>query len=325
MCYLWNGLILGQLRQLDSDTFKWITQDPFNVHLFESISQFYGKVNSAKFGEYENSMCAGLPHFSTQYMRCWGRDTFIAFKGLLLVPKYHKEARDTILYFAKVSRHGLIPNLHDTGHNTRFNARDATWFFLQSVKDYVNCSEESVDFLNQKFTKVFFSDNHAEHLKAVKESKPEIELTVSQLIQEILQKHAQGIKFREWNAGIKIDEHMKDNGFEIQIKLDPTTGFLIGGNRDNCGTWMDKMGSAPSNKGVPASPRDGAPIEITGLCYSVVSWLKDLHDQGKFEFSGVDITEDHHYTYESWAETLKYSFERCYWIPNDSGDDFSYC
>ena len=120
-------------------------------------------------------MSAGLPHFSTQYMRCWGRDTFIAMKGLLLVTNYHQEARDTLLYFAKVSRHGLIPNLHDTGNNTRFNARDATWFFLQSVKDYIQISKEGVNFLQQKFTKTFYSDSQSIHLEALDNKEPEIE------------------------------------------------------------------------------------------------------------------------------------------------------
>ena len=100
---------------------------------------------------------------------------------------------------------------------------------------------------------------------------------VSQKSDNCIVRNAQGIEFREWNAGQQIDAHMQDQGFNVKISCDQDTGFCFGGNEFNCGTWMDKMGSKwDVNKGVPATPRDGAPIELVAMQYSVLTWLASL-------------------------------------------------
>lgn len=41
------------------------------------------------------------------------------------------------------------------------------------------------------------------------------------------------------------------------------------------------------SKGVPGTPRDGAPIETIGLLKSKLRWLNELSSKGKFPFKGV--------------------------------------
>lgn len=75
---------------------------------------------------------------------------------------------------------------------------------------------------------------------------------------------------------------MKSEGFNVEIILNKETGFLHGGNQYNCGTWMDKMGSSDKtgNKGVPATPRDGAPIELVAMQFSVLKFMQEIADSG---------------------------------------------
>ncbi len=141
------------------------------------------------------------------------------------------------------------------------------------------------------------------------------------MMHQILQSHADGIKFREWNAGSQIDGDMRDEGFNINIRVDRETGFVLGGNQSNCGTWMDKMGSShkTGNKGIPATPRDGAPIELTALLYSSLRFMEELVSNSSINENHIQVTGENGnvelWTYQQWADRIKLNFERCYWIP----------
>jgi len=258
------------------------------------------------------SLCAGLPHFASGFMRNWGRDTFISLRGCLLATQRFDEARSTILVYAKVVRHGLCPNLLDAANNPRYNARDATWFLMQAIQDYVEMAPEGTDFLAAPVSlkwPVKEWDTDLAHLEPK---------TIADLIHLICAAHAKGIQFREWNAGSKIDEHMTDAGFNISVRLDEETGVIYGGNEANCGTWMDKMGSSDKahNRGVPATPRDGAAVEIVGLLKSTLRWVSSLDDKA-FPHSSVKTSTGKELSYKEWNSRLQANFERLFWVGED--------
>ena len=272
------------------------------------------------------SLAAGLPHFASDWARCWGRDIMIAVRGLLIATGRHEEAREHILAFASVVKHGMIPNLLNSGKSPRYNSRDSVWFFLQCIQDYCKIVPGGYDILKHKVERRFLpnSDEWFEFDDPKAYSK---QSTVEDVIQEILQQHASGISFREYNAGPDLDRQMKGEGFQIDIKVDWSNGIVYGGSQDNCGTWMDKMGESEkaNNKGVPGTPRDGAAVEITGMHYSTLKWLHEIHGTGKYKYDSVSRGSGHKaITLGEWAALIKKNFEYCYYVPRTSSEDGSY-
>lgn len=299
--------------------------------------QMYGQIKSASLdpGKPTPSVAAGLPHFTTGWARCWGRDVFISLRGLFLTTGNFEGARAHILAFVSVLKHGLIPNLLDSLRNPRYNSRDSPWWMLQNIQDYATSAPDGLSILSESVRRRFPRGDvwvPWDDPRAYAHSS-----TVAEVVQEILQRHASGISFREHNAGPNLDIQMRDEGFNINIRVDWETGLILGGNRFNCGTWMDKMGESEraGNKGLPGTPRDGAPVEITGLLKSTLRWLSELSAAGKFPFKGVEAEsewlmiadfgiaadgcivngEKRLVTYKEWNELIQVSFEKCYYVP----------
>ncbi|RPA84891.1 hypothetical protein BJ508DRAFT_205664 [Ascobolus immersus RN42] len=270
-------------------------------------------------------LAAGLPHFAVEYMRCWGRDIFISLRGLYLVTGRFDEAKEHILAFASVVKHGMIPNLLDGGRRPRYNSRDSIWFFLQAIQDYVKIVPNGEQLLKEKVKRRFlpYDDTWFDFDDERAYSK---ESTIEEVIQEALQRHAWGMQFTEANAGLQIDSQMRWEGFQQKIWTEWETGFIYGGNRWNCGTWMDKMGESEraGTKGVPGTPRDGADVEIIGMLYSTLVWVQELHSKGLYKETGVTTSQDSDaktVTFKQWAAAIQKSFHKYFYVPLDESED----
>jgi glycogen debranching enzyme len=248
--------------------------------------QFVGRFESRKMPV---TMAAGLPHFSTGWTRCWGRDTFISFKGGLLLPGMFREARETILQFAGEFRMGLIPNLLNFGDNPRYNCRDAVWWFVKAVADYLE-----------------FTQDWPLLQQTLPGHPPHGELALASILHQVFEAHAQGIQFREPRAGPQLDSNMDENGFNISLRLNEETGFIMGGNSSNCLTWMDKMGSSAKagNRGWPATSRNGCPVELVGLLHHCLARMIALHQAGRLPFDSVQLKSGERLAFADWKARI---------------------
>ena len=80
-----------------------------------------------------HTIIAGYPWFLD-----WGRDSMIAFEGLLLIPKRYDIAREVLLTFVRDIKFGLVPNGY-SGFDNRplYNSVDASLLLFEQVEKYI--------------------------------------------------------------------------------------------------------------------------------------------------------------------------------------------
>lgn len=82
------------------------------------------------------TIIAGYPWFTD-----WGRDTFIALRGICLATGRFAEARDILVGWADLVSQGMLPNrFPDAGAEPEFNAVDASLWFVLAVQDLLLAS-----------------------------------------------------------------------------------------------------------------------------------------------------------------------------------------
>ncbi len=82
------------------------------------------------------TVVAGYPWFTD-----WGRDTFIALRGLTLATGRFDEARDILMEWSHAVSEGMLPNrFQDQGDAPEFNAVDAALWYVVGVHEYLNAT-----------------------------------------------------------------------------------------------------------------------------------------------------------------------------------------
>src|SRR5262249_25936555 len=75
------------------------------------------------------TIIAGYPWFTD-----WGRDTFIALRGLCIASGRLADARDILLAWADNVSEGMLPNrFPDRGEQAEYNSVDASLWFIVAV------------------------------------------------------------------------------------------------------------------------------------------------------------------------------------------------
>jgi predicted glycogen debranching enzyme len=106
-------------------------RETFSCRLQRSADAYIARRGAGK------TIVAGYPWFTD-----WGRDTFIAMRGLCLETDRLDEARDILIAWAGTISEGMLPNrFPDQGDSPEFNSVDASLWYVVAVHDYLSTSD----------------------------------------------------------------------------------------------------------------------------------------------------------------------------------------
>lgn len=85
------------------------------------------------------TLIAGYPWFTD-----WGRDTFIALRGLCLATKRFELAEEILLSWSGLVSEGMLPNrFPDAGQSPEYNSADASLWYAIAVADFLRLAREA--------------------------------------------------------------------------------------------------------------------------------------------------------------------------------------
>ena len=84
----------------------------------------------------------------------WGRDTLIAFEGIVLIPKRFDIAKEVLLTFINNMKDGLIPNgFSDDNNMPLYNSVDASLLLFEQINKYIRYTAD-IQFVKEIYVKL---------------------------------------------------------------------------------------------------------------------------------------------------------------------------
>jgi predicted glycogen debranching enzyme len=119
--------LLARTRQREQER-----RAKFDSRLHASADAYVVRRSSQR-GASGKTIIAGYPWFTD-----WGRDTFIALRGLCIATGRLDDARDILIAWAGTVSEGMLPNrFPDHGEQPEFNSVDASLWFVNAVREYL--------------------------------------------------------------------------------------------------------------------------------------------------------------------------------------------